>query len=90
MATIFKRHRRRPIPDGAAVKMFRGKRVAEWTDGRGHRQRAILSEDGKAVMLEAEFYSVEYFDHEGRRRRKATRIVARMIRGPKPSMIAGG
>lgn len=74
MATVYKRARRKPIPDGAKLRTFRGKQVAEWTDGRGEKQRAPLSEDGAAVLLESQFYTVEYFDHEGRRRRKGTRI----------------
>jgi len=74
MASVFKRRRRKPIPEGATLKTFRGNPVAEWTDGRGQRQRAPLADDGKAIMQEAEFYCVEYFDHEGQRRRKGTRI----------------
>ncbi len=74
MATVFKRRRRRPIPPGATLKTFRGKQVAEWTDGRGDKQRASLAEDGQAVMVEAEYYSVEYFDQNGERKREATRI----------------
>ncbi len=70
MATIYKRVRRKPIPKGAKLWTFRGKQVAEWTDGRGEKQRAPVSEDGAAVLLESQLYTVEYFDHEGRRRRK--------------------
>jgi len=74
MATVFKRRRRKPIPSGATMKTYQGKRVAEWVDGRGDRQRAPLSDDGQAVMVEAEYYSVEYSDHTGQRKRKGTRI----------------
>jgi len=75
VASIYKRTRRKPVPDGTTLKTFRGKQVAEWIDGRGDKQRASVSKDGKTVMVEAAFYTVEWFDHEGRRRRRGTRIV---------------
>ncbi len=74
MATVYKRNRRKPIPDGATLKTFRGKAVAEWVDGRGDKQRAPLTEDGQAVMIEAKHYTIEYFDHEGQRHRVGTKI----------------
>ena len=74
MASVFKRRRRLPIPEGATLKNFRSTPVAEWTDTRGNRQRAPLADDGGAIMAEAEHYTVKYFDHEGKRRTKGTRI----------------
>jgi len=74
VASVYKRARRKPIPDGATLRTFRGRQVAEWTDGRGEKQRAPLSEDGQAMMVQAKFYTIAYFDHEGKRRRKGTRI----------------
>ncbi len=70
MATIYKRNRRRPIPDGAEIVTRTGKKYATWTDKRTKRQRrALLADDGKAILLEAADYTIEYFDHNGQRRR---------------------
>ena len=73
MATIYKRRRRKPIPEGAETISRSGKQFAVWTS-RGRRQRAPLSDDGGAIIVEPDTYTVEWFDHEGKRRRKGTRI----------------
>ncbi len=70
MATVYKRTRRRPIPKGAEIVTRSGKKYATWTDKRTKRQRrAPLADDAKAILLEAAHYTIEYFDHDGQRRR---------------------
>jgi integrase len=68
MATVYKRTRRKPIPKGAETVERKGRRYAVWTS-RGRQHRAPLSDDGAAVLIEADEYTVEYFDHTGKRRR---------------------
>ena len=72
VATIYKANRRRPIPEGAEILESRGKRYAEWTDGN-RRRRAPLSADGLSIVVEAAGYTIQYFDHNGQRRKKTTR-----------------
>ena len=43
-----------------------------WTDGE-RRRRAPLSADGRSIMVEAAGYTIQYFDHNGQRRKKSTR-----------------
>ena len=74
MASVYKRKRRQQIPENAEIVTFRRKPCVAWRDGRGRRQRAPLSEDGQAIVVEAKYYTIEYFDHEGQRRREGTRI----------------
>jgi len=71
VATIYKRTRRKSIPAGAEIVERKGRRYAVWTS-RGRQQRAPLSEDGAAVLVEADQYTIEYFDHHGKRRRVAS------------------
>jgi len=56
---------------------FRKKPCAVWRDGRGQKQRAPLSDDGEAIVVEAKYYTIEYFNHEGRRERVGTKIADR-------------
>jgi integrase len=72
VATIYKATRKRPIPKGAEILESRGKRFAKWTDGKRNR-RAPLSADGLSIVVEAAGYSIQYFDHNGKRRKKTTR-----------------
>jgi integrase len=75
MATIYKRTRRKPIPEGAEIISRNGQRFALWSDRRTkRRQRAPLSDDGRVVIVQADCYTIEWFDHENKRRRKGTRI----------------
>ncbi len=74
MATFFKRQTRKPIPEGAVLKTIRGKRVAEWKDKQGRTQRAPLSEDGQAILIESETWSALYFDENGKRRQVGTGV----------------
>jgi integrase len=75
MATIYKRTRRKPIPKGAEIVSRNGQQFALWTDRRTKRRhRAPLSDDGRVVIVQADCYTIEWFDHENKRRRKGTRI----------------
>ena len=75
MASVYKRRRRKPIPDGAEIVQRNGKRVAVWVNRKtGRRERAPLSDDGQAVIIQADTYTIEWFEHADKRRRKGTRI----------------
>ena len=74
MATVYKRRELRPIPRGAEIVTFRGKRYAKWTNAKtGNMQRAPLNDEGTRIVQEAEFYTVQYFDENGKRRKAPTR-----------------
>jgi integrase len=68
MASIYKRKRKRPIPDGAQTVTSRGKRYAKWTDGRGKSRRAPLSDDGKFMLVESKKWYYTYVTAEGERK----------------------
>ena len=72
MATIYKAKRRTPIPEGAEILESRGKRFAVWTAG-DRRRRAPLSADGLSIIVAGAGYVIQYFDHNGKRRKKTTR-----------------
>jgi len=71
MATVYKRTRRKPIPEEAEIVDRKGRQYAVWTS-RGRQHRAPVSDDGLAVLIEADEYTIEYFDHNGTRRRIAS------------------
>jgi len=74
MATIYKRTRKRPIPEGAEIITRKGERFAVWTEGKAHRRRrAPLTPDGMFVVIESPGYEIQYFDHNGQRRKKSIR-----------------
>ena len=73
MATIYKRRDLRPIPEGAEIVTYRGKRYAKWTNAKGNAQRAPLNDAGDKIVCESPYYTVRYFDHTGRRVKVATR-----------------
>ena len=75
MATAFKRKRTYPIPDGAERVTFRGKPYAKWTDKKGKPQRAPLNEAGNRIVVASKRYTIEYFDHTGKRRKVGTKYV---------------
>src|SRR5262245_21935860 len=69
MASIYKESRRRGIPNGASIITRRGRRIATWIDPKtGFKQSRPLSDDGEAIVLEAKWYTIAYFDHSGKRR----------------------
>jgi integrase len=68
MASVYKRTRRKPIPEDAEVVERRGKRYAVW-ESRRRRRRALLADDGQTVLIEEENYTVSWFDWQGKRRK---------------------
>ena len=76
MATVFKRTRKKPIPAGAEIIAYRGRQCASWPDKRtGRKRRAPLADDGKHVLIRDDRYTIEWFDHTGKRRRKGSGTV---------------
>jgi len=72
MASVYKQKKYKPIPDNAEIVRRRGQKVAKWTDGRGTRQEAPLSEDGSQIILENGPYWGKYRDHNGVVKRRST------------------
>lgn len=78
MATIYKRRDLRPIPEGAELVTYRGKRYAKWLNAKTDTvQRAPLSPSGDKIVCESPYYTVRYWDHDGRRVKVATRCADR-------------
>jgi len=74
MATVYRRKRSYPIPVGAELVTLRNRRYARWTDDKtGKLERAPLNAAEDKVIVESEFYTVQYFDHNGKRRKVYTR-----------------
>ena len=74
MATVYKRTDNKPIPAGAELITYRGRRYAKWTDPKtGRARRAPLNDKGDKIRVESPHYTVEYFDHTGKRKRVSTR-----------------
>jgi integrase len=73
MASVFRRVKRQPLPEGARVVERKGGRVAEWLDANGKRRTAPLSKDGSGIRVESATYTVQYYDEHGRPQRVASR-----------------
>ena len=70
---LFRRTQRKPIPEGAKITRLRsGQRIAKWTDARGDKQEARVSEDGQHVLVEAGKWTARYRDASGRLVQKPT------------------
>jgi len=69
MASIFRRTRSRPIPDGAELVTNRsGQRFAKWTDKKtGRARKEPLNDAGDRVVIEAGSYLIAYVDASGKR-----------------------
>jgi len=75
MASVYKASRKRPIPSGAEILRRDGKRYAVWVNRKTKRQqRALVSDDGQSIILEAKGYTVAWEGPDGRRRHEGTRI----------------
>ncbi len=76
MATLFKKFVTRPMPAGAKVvtRTVKGelKRFAQWTDRKGKRRTAELTEAGDRIKTEAKTWTAKYRDGEGIVREVAT------------------
>lgn len=69
MATVYKRTRKKRIPQGAEIVEARGKRYAVWTSRGGRKRRAPLTADGRAVEIEDANYTVSWWTWNGKRRK---------------------
>jgi len=69
MATVYKRTRRKPIPEGAEIIESRGRRFAVWASRGGRKRKAPLTDDGQAVVIQDDHYTVEWFTWDGKRKR---------------------
>jgi hypothetical protein len=63
MASIYRRTRSYPIPEGATI----AKGQVRWTDQKGRKRKGLLNEAGDRVLVPSGNYVIAYFDHEGRR-----------------------
>ncbi len=52
MATIYKKTYARPIPEGATILTYRGRRCARWADRRGRTRTVPVTGDGARLCLE--------------------------------------
>jgi integrase len=71
MASLFKRNRHEPFPNGTMVVESRGKRLARWTDDKGKTREAALNSAADRIVLppaKEDPYYVAYDDENGRRR----------------------
>jgi len=67
MASVFRRTRSYPIPQGATVTTNRsGGRFAKWTDAKGRTRRERLNAAGDRVIVPARTYTIAYTDENGR------------------------
>ena len=74
MATLYRRRELRPIPVGAEMVTYRGKPYAQWVGAKtGKTERAPLNQAGDRIVRAAEYYTVQYHDEHGRRRKHPTR-----------------
>ena len=73
MASVFRRVKKMPLPEGAQVVERKGIRVAEWRDANGRRRHAPLSKDGSGIRVESATYTVQFMDEHGHPQRVATR-----------------
>jgi integrase len=73
MASVFRRVKKMPLPEGARVVERKGIRVAEWRDANGRRRQAPLSKDGSGIRVESATYTVQFMDEHGHPQRVATR-----------------
>jgi integrase len=73
MGSIYKRTRKRPIPQNAEIVTKRGKELVEWTGKNGRRHKAPLTEDGSYILAESRMYYIQYFDANGLKKNENTK-----------------
>ena len=92
MGSIFKRTRKRPIPNNAEVVTKRGKKLAQWTGKDGRKHKAPIDESGSHILAESRNYYIEYADEHGIRKPLNTGTpeldVARQILQAKENRVA--
>ena len=72
MGTLYKQRKYKPIPENAEIIRRRTGKVARWTDGRGTKKEAPLSDDGAQIILETGPWWGKYRDHNGIVKRRST------------------
>ena len=65
MGNVFKQRYTKPIPEGAELFIRKGQGYARWTDARGKRQTAKLTEKGDRIQRESIKYYCRYRDGSG-------------------------
>jgi integrase len=73
MGSIYKRKRKRPIPQNAEIVTKRGKAIAEWTGKDGRLHRAKLTEGGQKIEVESKTYYIQFFDEHGVKKNENTK-----------------
>jgi integrase len=69
MASVYKRTRQRPIPQGAELSTRDGKRYATWIDAKtGRKRRAPLNDAGDKLVIESGNYLIAYDTAGGERK----------------------
>ncbi len=71
MSSIYKKRKKSPIPDNAEI--LKSKNIVEWINGRGKKQKAELSEDGKSMIIESSVWYARYLDHNDIEKHVSTR-----------------
>jgi hypothetical protein len=88
--SLFKPTYTKPIPEAAEIVTKEGKRFARFSDPRGRKVLAPLTEDGTKILLESRKWYVKYKDAAGVERKKpgytdrgATEQLAANLRAPR-------
>ena len=92
MAAVYKKKYPIPMPDGAEIITRRGKKVAQWTNGKGQERTAEVL-GNKRVQFVSDCWYVRYNDASGKMRRESTGCrdkQAAVIRLPSFYAVSGG
>ncbi len=65
MGAVYKVSFTKPLPAGAKIIIRKGKRFAEWKDGKGKIQTAALTSAGDRIAIESNTYTAKYRDGSG-------------------------
>jgi integrase/recombinase XerD len=74
MPCVFKRKRKKPMPEGAQIICKpNGKRFVQWTAANGRSKTARLSKDGQGIQVETATYTIQWTDENGVCQRQASK-----------------